>query len=322
MLGGLVTAMSTSERAAMLAGAVAFVILAMYVWRLIKKLEAANDHIADLESTVTTLRFADAGLRSRMASTLRAPLASIVGFTDRLIADPTMDVNERSALLTEIRGDAREVERVLADLAETEAGSATPKGERVEGVVLLDEEVRSIASTTPPGITFETDLQQSRAWGDSASVRQVLRAVIAAARRNGAETLVLKTHELSKTATVTIASQGSLLGLEAIAALTGNTSSEDLETDSYRSLREAAEMAADMGGSIGYVETFGHAHVVVELRAAPKTLELQSLPPRKRQSDAAKPATPATGDSVPDLSFTAISDLRPERPSAAVRVGR
>lgn len=316
MLGGVVTAMSASSRTTMSVAAASFVILAVYVQRLLKRLNTEAERVDELESTVGQLRASDAGLRSRMTSTLRAPLASIVGFTDRLIEDPAMDLAEREQLLTEVRKDAREVETILANLATHSPETIAMPDERAEGLVLLDEEARSIASTTPPGIKFETDLEPTKAWADSATVRQILRAVIAAARRNGTQSIVVKTHQLAKTATLTIASEGTLLGLDAVAALTGNVTEDDASSEAYMSLRDAHEAAAAMGAIIGYVETFGHAHVVIEFAAAPEVLELQALTTRTRPQATAQ-VDPR--NSTPDLSFSAVAGLRPERPSASIR---
>ena len=240
-----------------------------------------------------------------------------------MLAEPTMDLADRQDILAEIQSDAREVERILADLAIDEGPVLVSTDPVVEGIVLLDGEVKSIARTTPPGISFETDLEPAKAWADSARVRQMLRAVIASARQAGVTKLTLKTHQLAKTATLTIAAQGTLLDPPAIAALTGNAHGDDVASDSYLALKDTHELAAGMGATIGYVDTFGQGHVVIEFPAVTEALELQHLEALDRTKPQVKeekePVASATAQ-APDLSFTHVADLRPERPSAAIRL--
>jgi hypothetical protein len=283
--------------------AVAFTALGLYAALLARRNKALKDERDELVERAKALHRADASLRTRMAYTLRDPLTSIVGFSDHMVNSPDLAFDEQREMLIAIRSDAREVERTLSDLAAVEpaAGDDPP----IEGVVLLDEEMASVASTITTDAIFESDLNPSRAWGDSAKVRQILRTALGAATDSGCAYISLHTAERPDRATASVSGRDDLLSVEAIAALTGNTISEDLDSGAYRALRSANELAASMGGSIGYVEAFGLSHIVIDLPTAPKKIGITA--PRL------KTAQPF------ELTFAAAAELRPERPTSSIR---
>jgi hypothetical protein len=184
--------------------------------------------------------------------------------------------------------NAREVDQALTGIASE--GSIGVAG-RVDGVVLLDHELMSIASSLAGDFEFETWLEPSRAWGDSAMVRQILRTILSGARSNGCKVLVLKTDRRGDRVAATISGRCELLPIEGIAALTGNAHGDDLTDEQYLILRDARAAAESMGGTIGYAEALGVSHIVVELPAAPDEVNLKT--PRQRQSAARLAATPA-----------------------------
>ena len=303
LLGAVATTMSTTPRLVMIGGAVAFVALGIYTASVVRRNDALAEEQERMVYEIEQMHTADLSLRTRMAYTLRDPLTSIVGFADHMADSPDLAFDEQRGMLLAIRTDAREVEMALADLAAIErTGSGDPS---FEGVVLLDQEVASVASTITTNAIFESDLAPSRAWGDSAKVRQVLRAILNAATDSGCAYITMQTAERPGRATVSISGRDDLLTAEAIAALTGNTISEDLESDAYRTLRSAHEIAASMRGSIGYAQAFGVSHIVLDLPGAPSTLEIKM--PRL------KPTQPF------ELSFASAVDLRPERPTSSIR---
>lgn len=302
-IGGMVTTMSASSRLVMLGAAIAFIALGVYTVIVARRNHSLFEETEHLRLEIDALHTADASLRTRMAYTLRDPLTSIVGFADHMVDSPGLAFDEQREMLIAIRTDAREVERVLSDLAEIRSGS--PDDPSIGAVVLLDQEIISIASTLTTDSILESDLVHSRAWGDSAKVRQILRTVLNAATDSGCAFITLRTEQGADRATVSISGRDDLLSIEAAAALTGNTVSEDLESNDYRALRSAYELAASMRGTIGYVQAFGISHIVVDLPAAPTDLGITV--PRL------KPDQPF------EISFAAVSDLRPERPTSAIR---
>jgi len=302
-LGGIATTMSATPRLVMIGSAVAFVALGIYTASAIRSNEALAEERDRMADEIASMRKADASLRTRMAYTLRDPLTSIVGFADHMVDSPGLAFDEQREMLLAIRTDAREVEMALSDLADIDPNATDDAA--IEGVVILDEEIASVASTIRTEAIFESDLAKSRAWGDSAKVRQVLRTVLHAATDSGCAYITLQTAERSGRATASISGRDDLLSIEAIAALTGNTVAEDLASDGYRALRTAYEIAASMDGSIGYAQAFGISHIVLELPAAPTDLGITT--------HRLKPSQPF------ELSFATAVDLRPERPTSSIR---
>ena len=302
-LGGITTTSSATSQFVIATGAIAFATLGIYTAMAVHARDVLAAENGQLHSQIDELRTTDASLRTRMTYTLRDPLASIVGFADHMVNSPDLAFDEQRELLVAIRTNAREVERTLSELAETE--EQTSNDPSIEAVVLLDEELASIASTIITDATFESDLSRSRAWGDSAKVRQILRTVLNSATDSGCAYITLRTAERSDRATATISGRDDLLSSEAIAALTGNTVTEDLDSDNYRALRSAFELAASLEGNIGYAQAFGISHIVIELPRAPSNLGITTPVLKPDQSF--------------ELSFAAAADLRPERPTSAIR---
>lgn len=303
VLGGIATTMSTTPRLVMAGGAIAFVALGIYTAAVVHRKDTLTAERNQLSDEIDRMHTADTSLRTRMSYTLRDPLTSIVGFADHMVNSPELTFDEQREMLTAIRTNAHEVERALSDLAAVE--DRYNNDPQIAAVVLLDEEMASIASTISTDAVFESDLARSRAWGDSANVRQILRTVLKAATDSGCAYITLQTADRGGRATASISGRDDLLTVEATAALTGNTVAEDLDNDGYRALRSAYELAASMNGTIGYAQAFGISHIVVDLPSAPA--ELGITPPR------IKPVQPF------DLSFSAAVDLRPERPTSAIR---
>jgi hypothetical protein len=302
-IGGIATTISTTPRLVMFGGVVILVGLGVYAATASRQTNTLRAERDQLRLDIGALKTADASLRTRMAYALRDPLTSIVGFADHMVDSPELAFDEQREMLIAIRTDAREVERALSDLAELRGGltSDPPIG----AVVLLDQEAISIASTTTTDAILESDLAHSRAWGDSAKVRQILRTALNAAIDSGCAYITLRTEQGANSATVSISGRDDLLNVEASAALTGNSVSEDLESDAYRALRSANELAASMRGSIGYVQAFGISHIVIELPAAPTDLGI-TVPRLK-------------SDQPFEVSFASVSDLRSAPPTNAIR---
>lgn len=311
ILGGIVTAMSANARAVMMAAAVAFILLGVYAISISIRHNARLDEVRRLNDALMAARSADTGLRSRLGFTLRDPLTTVVGLADRMLSAPDLPTDERQTLLIEIRNNAREVEKVLADLSNDPTRQL-----RAAGIVLVDEEVRSIVSTLGGTATFDIDLRPTRAWGDSALVRQVLRSLIGAASSSGCDHLDLVTEQRGKKATLTISGRTPLLTAQGAAALTGNAEATDATDDGFVALKEARDLSLTMGGTIGYAEALGKHHIVAEFEGADDIM--QHRPPAS--IDALR--STITPDAPPEnsyLTYASTVDLRPERPTASIR---
>jgi len=270
------------------------------------------ERIDGLSSELVHLRDANLGLRSRLVFTLRSPLSDIIGNSDRMINTPDLDLQQRTALLEAIRDNAREVDGVLADLGE--AHSSSSEDPRTEGVVLLDQEVRSVINAVGPNLEISHDLKPTRAWADSALVRQILRTVLSASDASGCTELTVRTEERSDRATVTFSSGEAILPIEGVAALTGNSQESDTAKTSFVALREAYESAADMGGTVGYATALGMTHVIVEFVRAPGTTD-------GTRSESRPPASEFGPAPILKPTFMSAVDFRPERPTASIRFG-
>lgn len=274
LIGAMIASTSHGVRVQLIIAGAAVGLLGAYALISSAGQVAANRRAENLQDEIDQLRVGDAALRSRMALTLREPLATIVGFTDKMADTPELSHDQRHDLLITIRDNAREVERVLANLAPVDAaGNASA---HVPGVVLLDEEVHAVASAIQTDTVFESDLDKARAWADSAHVRQLLRTLIRGAQHGGCAQITLRTEQRAGRATLTISGRDQLLSIEGIAALTGNTQTSDAGSDAYISLKNAHNLAAEMEGSIGYAEAFGLSHIVLDLPAPPEDLGLQA----------------------------------------------
>lgn len=302
ILGAVVTTVATTPRLVMATGAVTIAAIGVYAAVVTRRNVILTDEQRGLRTEIEALHSGDASLRTRMA-TLRDPLTSIVGFSDHMVNSPDLAFDEQREMLLAIRTDAIEVERTLSDLAAVEVGPR--EDPPIEGVVLLDQEIASIASAITTEAIFESDLSRSRAWGDSAKVRQILRTILSAATDSGCAYISLRTAERPDRATASVSGRDDLLTADAVAALTGNTVAEDRESDTYRALRSANELAASMDGSIGYAQAFGLSHIVIDLPTAPSNIGITA--PRVK---AEQPF---------EISFAAVVGLRPERPTSSIR---
>ena len=151
-----------------------------------------------------------------------------------------------------------------------------------------------------------------------------MRTVFKTAEASGCRELTVKTEERMDTAVMTVSAPGHPIPIEAIAALTGNAVASDIDSPSYIALREASEAAASMRGSIGYTEVFGSGHVVIEFERAIDS----PLPPLIAEDSNPDAAPPDTSESVvepervsTEITFSTAMNLRPERPTAAIRLG-
>jgi hypothetical protein len=315
ILGGIITAMSPNARAILIASAIAFLLLGIYAIAVAVRHNRMVEEVEAMSAELAEARSIDAGLRVRLGYTLRDPLTTVVGLADRMLQEPDIPLDERRSMLAEVRNNAREVEHILGDLAAEERLPASHP--HAEGLVLLDEEMRSIVSTINIRQTFGTDLRPARAWGDSALVRQILRTVIGSVVDAPCERLEVATEQRGGRAIATISGRGELLPIEAVAALTGNIQSTDAEHPTHIALREAHDVASSMGATVGYAEALGRSHIVVEFEAAPES-------PGGHGTVTSVMATPLDdpGDAGHDtfhLSFASTVDLRPERPTSAIR---
>ena len=309
ILGGILTTMSSNARIALIATAVAFLGLGLYTLVVIAKTNRLSESLNEAENDLERQRSADAGLRARMAYTLREPLTTIIGYADRMANEPDLEEAERIEMALAIREGAREVEQVLADLAAEGEGVAAPLS---RGVVLLHDEAKSVIGTVPYDTTFETDFEEARAWADSAHVRQIIRTIVNAARDHGVPHMTVHTEERPDRAAVTISTKGELLPEAAVAALTGDETLDTEHSDDFVALAGARQSALGMHGTIGYAEVFGRSHVVIELPLHESAVGIQHPTVRPPRGN-------TVSDTPRELSYHTAAELRPERPTASIR---
>lgn len=174
ILGAFVSANGMATRGMFLTLFVALAFCGTYVIFLARRSTDAARRTMELTRVSADATRREANLRIQMRYTLRDPIAAIVGDADRLISSPKMSVEERMCMLEAIRANAREVEQALDRLARTPIGRAvtTPP---IASVVLLDQELASIAEASLSAANFDLDIVEARAWGDPSKVRQILR---------------------------------------------------------------------------------------------------------------------------------------------------
>jgi hypothetical protein len=309
LLGGILTAMTPDDRAVLIVGAVAFSLLGVYTLVVVHRKNRLVTDVRDVSAALAAAHERDRGLRARLAVTIREPMATVVAYADRLSNGQPVDADEQRRMLGEVLASAREVDRVLADLADQ--GDAQPTA-RVSGVVRLDEELASVAASTLSEIDFEVSLDPARVWADPATIRQAFRVIIGGMRSSGCSSIALKTAQRQDVAIATLSGRCVLGPESAVDAL---TTDEDLRVDDdrHRSLRTAHEAIRTMGGTIGYTEALGVSHIVVELPPAP--VDLATRKPTQLE----RPSLPPFGHFERDASLLAAADLRPERPTASLR---
>lgn len=307
LLGGILTAMTPDDRSVLIVAAIAFLLLGCYTIVVVLRHNRLVDDSQALADALEEALDRERGLRAKLAVTIREPVAVITSFSDRLASDPDTPADDRRLMLEELRASALEIDRLLAGLADTDGHTPEP---RVYGVVRLDEELASVAASTIADVEFESWLEPSRAWGDAASVRQVLRAAIGGIRSSGSSTIVLKTDQRGGQAVATISGRCAMAPLPGIEALTGS-GSLDSEDDWLRSLRSARDAVVAMGGQIDHTEALGVSHIVIEFPAAPEAIRPHQPVDRARHGLSLLPSM--------DQRTVMAVDLRPERPTASLR---
>jgi hypothetical protein len=233
---------------------------------------------ASLSTEIDHLKAADAHLRARMHYMMRDAVGDIVAKSDDLVATPDLPYDEQRRLLSSIRDTAHEVERTLADVASSHRDDYTAMP-HIHTSILLGEELISIASTSPFSDRFEFDIERTRAWGDPAQVRQILRTLVNHTTLGDAERLTLQTAQRGSSATATVSGHGAILPPETLAALSDDRSQKN-GGPGFQAMELARDLAEDLGGEISHVQAFGVSHVMLTLPT-----------PRTRPSSGAIPVT-------------------------------
>ena len=149
----------------------------IYVLVLLRKTSALSRENTDLRELNSEAGARDDDLRAQLGYTLCEPLAVAAGKADELLSSPSMPYGDQQAILTSIRDNTLEVEQTLKPLA-AHGSLRTATTPRLSSVVLLDEELRSIGQASPNFDHYDFDIEQARAWGDPALVRQILRTLV------------------------------------------------------------------------------------------------------------------------------------------------
>jgi signal transduction histidine kinase len=262
------TAATQSMRVVVVTFLLAFALGGAYTLLLVRRnlrLERANEQLGtDLRNVV--IRESD--LRTQVGYLLREPLASVVGDANILLGRPRTPADQQRILLESIRSNAREVEEMLDDLSRA-GGNQVPTPD-ITSVVILDEEVRSIANSDPRAASIEIKCEPARAWGDPAKVRQILRTLVTLSTHTEGAQITVQTAQRGHVATATLSGKGTILPPDALAAL-----SEDVDNavallnsdGTFETLRAAKNLAGGMGGTIASLFVFGESHIVLTLPA-------------------------------------------------------
>ncbi|MEZ5175392.1 MAG: hypothetical protein R2823_04220 [Acidimicrobiia bacterium] len=226
-----------------------------------------------LTRAATTARAAEADLRTQLRFPARDAIASIVSLSDQLLtASDRCDEAARTKLRA-IRHSASEVEQTLDCLATDTARKpvATPA---LNTVVLLDEELATITASNKDPNRLIFDLDEARALGDPAKVRQILRTLVNLSTQSEGAQLTLQTIQRGPSATVTMSGKGAILPLAARAGLSEEPWLAAYDDGMYEAARTALGSARSMNGSVSYVQAFGVSHVLFTL-PAPQIPEAQ-----------------------------------------------
>jgi hypothetical protein len=251
----------------------------IYVLVLLRKTSALSRENTDLRELNSEAGARDDDLRAQLGYTLCEPLAVAAGKADELLSSPSMPYGDQQAILTSIRDNTLEVEQTLKALA-AHGSLRTATTPRLSSVVLLDEELRSIGQASPNFDHYDFDIEQARAWGDPALVRQILRTLVNVSTHDDGAHLTLQTTQRCPFATAMVSGKGTILPLAARAALSDDYEFAGSDDGTFKVVRAVSNLAATMGGAISYVQAFGVSHVLLTLPASePKAPTLNDLQP-------------------------------------------
>jgi hypothetical protein len=236
---------------------------------------------AELTTEVNRLKAADAHLRARMHYMLRDAVGDVVAKSDDLVATTDLPYDEQRRLLSSIRDTSHEIERTLADVASSHPDSYDTVP-HLRTSILLGEELISVASTSPFSDRFEFDIERTRAWGDPAEVRQILRTLVNHTTLGEADRLTLQTTQRGRFATATVSGEGAILPPDALTGLS-DVQGQQRGSSGFLAMQLARELAEGLGGEISYVEAFGVSHLMLTLPT-----------PRTRPASQAVPVRPGT----------------------------
>jgi len=226
----------------------------------------ADKNNDDLTTEIQRLKAADTHLRARMHYMLRDAASDVVAKSDDLIETPDLPYDEQRRLLASIHTTSHEIEQTLADISSSH-GDVDYTAPHIRTSVLLGEELVSIVSTSPFSNRFTLQIERTRACGDPAKVRQILRTLVNHATLGEAETLTLQTAQRGSSVTATISGNGDILPPDALSALS-DRGSDRSNSPGYRAIQLARVLAESLDGTISYLQVFGVGHVVLTLPAA------------------------------------------------------
>ena len=229
---------------------------------IIRSMRAKKSN-ANLSTEIDRLKAADTHLRARMHYMMRDAVGDIVAKSDDLVATPDLPYDEQRRLLSSIRDTTHEIERTLADIASSHRDDYSTMP-HIHTSILLGEELISIASTSPFSDRFEFDIERTRAWGDPAQVRQILRTLVNHTTLGEAEQLTLQTAQRGSSATATVSGHGAILPPETLAALSDDRS-QNTGGPGFEAMELARHLAEELGGEISHVQAFGVSHVMLTL---------------------------------------------------------
>lgn len=212
---------------------------------------------------------------------LRTPLTSIYGFAHVLEQGAMSDPVVARELLGLMINQAGELERMVDDLLTTARANADALSYRLDAIELTPE----VSEVTPPFErnrgSIEVDLDPVTVIADPLRLRQVLRNLLANARKHGGERIEVRGRVVDGRYELSVIDDGPGVPDHLIDALFErfmHAASTPLVAGSVGlGLHIARTLAKGMGGDIEYRRVSGHTHFVLTLALAPSVSMSDSI---------------------------------------------
>ncbi len=232
--------------------------------RQIKRAEFESKLLAERELSRSKDEFI-----ANISHELRTPLTSIAGFAQVLEGGAISDPAVARELLGLIVGQAAELERMVDDLLTTARVNADALTYKLD-LVKLDFEVSEVTPAFERNReSIEVDLEQSAVIADPLRLRQILRNLLANARKHGGERIEVRGRLVDDHYELSVIDDGPGVPDHLIDALFErfmHAASTPLVAGSVGlGLHIARTLAKGMGGDIKYRRSNGHTHFVLIL---------------------------------------------------------
>jgi signal transduction histidine kinase len=204
---------------------------------------------------------------------LRTPLTSIYGFAQVLESDGLSDPTIARELLGLIVNQAGELERMVDDLLTTARVNADALSFKLDSIDLIPEVEEVIPSFERNHRPIRVSIESTPVAADPLRLRQILRNLLANARKHGGEHVELWGHSVDGRYELTVVDDGPGVPdhlLDALFERFMHAASTPLVAGSVGlGLHIARALAQGMGGNIEYQRINQRTHFVLTLDLAP-----------------------------------------------------